>query len=205
MSFFNKYFINKNLRKDLIISFIIISLPFVFFTYLIVPETKVWYNEWFIIDSGYFQSAKFFVWFLTVKVMTLVLLSIWFVTCKYFWRYVIFIPIAAELHKIFALFKILEFNYDYKPHILESIIIIIPFIIILLFISKNIGYYRFLKTNNSQVNNEINSQMVKLSKFNSENYKSVKRKLIKLLNEKDKMSKKEYLGKLIALRDRLSV
>gem|GEM_PF-5445114 len=204
MSFLNNYIINKNIRKDLIILLITISLPFVFFIYLIVPETKVWYNDWFIIDSGYFESAKFFIWFITVKLMTIVLLSIWFVTCKYLWRYIIFVPIAAEVHKLYVLLKIYELNYEYKPHLLETILITIPFLVILLLISKKIGYYRHAKINTNVVNDEINSQMAKLSKFDSGNYKFVKQKLVKLLNEKDKMSKKEYLIKLIALRDRLT-
>jgi hypothetical protein len=55
------------------------------------------------------------------------------------------------------------------------------------------------------LNNEINNQITKLSKFDKKDYKSVKRELKKLEVLKQKINKKEYLIKLIELRDQLTI
>ncbi|WCO03108.1 hypothetical protein [Psychroserpens ponticola] len=101
--------------------------------------------------------------------------------------------------------KILEFNVDYIPEFSVTLLFSIPYLIFILLISKTIGYYKHSRPFTKTVNNEINIQLLKIAKFDSKNYKSVKKELIVLLNNKNSMQKKEYLKKLIALRDKITI
>ena len=83
MPLLKEIFIVRNLKKDLLIVVLLIVLPFAFFIYKFVPTTQVWRNAWFDFDSGYYENVKMFVWTLMLKMLTLILLSLWFLTCKH--------------------------------------------------------------------------------------------------------------------------
>ncbi len=203
MLLLKEVFVLKKLKKDLLIVVLLIILPFAFFVHKMFPETQVWRNSWFTLDSGVYENVKLFIWTLMLKILTLSLLSLWFLTCKYIWRYVLFVPIIAEIYKILVWLKVFEFDIKYIPESYESLIFSIPYLIILLLLSNILGYYKNPKSN--MLNDEINNQIIKLSKFDVKKFKLVRKELVRLINKKKNMSKKEYLLKLIALRDQISV
>lgn len=206
MNLLKEIFIVRNLKKDLLIVVLLVVLPFAFFIYKFVPATQVWRNAWFDFDSGYYENVNLFVWTLMLKMLTLILLSIWFLTCKHSWRYVLFVPVIAEIYKVFVWFKVLELDYEHIPAIYNSLIFSIPYLLVLLLFSNLLGYYKHSKKKYSnELNNEINNHLVKLSNFDTKKFKSVKREMIILINKKNNMTKKEYLVELIALRDRITI
>ena len=118
----------------------------------------------------------------------------------------LFVPIIAEIYKVFVWFKVLELDHEHIPAIHNSLIFSIPYLLVLLFISNLLGYYKYSKKKYSnEFNNEINNHMVKLSNFDTKKFKCVKREMIILINKKNNMTKKEYLVELIALRDRITI
>ncbi len=56
-----------------------------------------------------------------------------------------------------------------------------------------------------KLNLEIIETYKKLSKFNDKGYKKAKKELLQLRKQKEIFTKKEYLTKLISLRDRLTL
>ncbi|MCB0744336.1 MAG: hypothetical protein KDC67_10560 [Ignavibacteriae bacterium] len=198
------YFKSKRLKKDMFILFFIIALPFAFFIYNIAPEEiHVWKTSWFEIDSGYHKGVDYFLWILSVKFLTLSILSIWFVTCIHKWRMVILAPIFVEIYKICVNISITHHGLNYDFYFPKSLLISIPFSILLIFVSKKIGYYS--RFNTQSLNEEISDSMIKISKFDSSIYKNIKKELNKLNKEKEAMDKKDYLIKLIALRDKMTI
>ncbi len=194
----------KNLKKDLVVIFIVTLIPFLFFIYRLVPDTNIWVTDFFVIDFGsFFESSQYFFWFMSVKILTLMLLSLWYLTCRNTWRYVLFLPIAAEIHKAYTLLKTFQLDREYIPTIFESTIYFIPYILIIYILSNFVDYFKLKPIN--LVNKEINSQVLKLSKHNRKKIKNYRKELIELMNKKEEMPRKEYLIKLIALRDIISI
>ncbi|WP_298901869.1 hypothetical protein [uncultured Psychroserpens sp.] len=194
----------KYLKKDIVIMLIIILLPFLFYLYNLAPrDTKIWKIWWFEIDSGMYEEVDYYVWLLAVKFLTLLILSIWFLTCKYWWRVILFIPLSVEVHKINNTFTGVEFGNTYSPIYLKSLIYSLFFICMLMFLSRKLKFYRRYNTLN--VNRDINEELIKLSKFDAKKYKLVKTNLLALEKRKDKLEKKKYLTELILLRDQLSI
>ena len=126
-------------KKDLFILFLIVLMPFVFYIYNFVPETKVWSTKYFLIDSGYFNDANYFFWILCVKLMTLMILSIWYITSQFKWKYILLISISIEIYKLLNLYLGLKYGLDNEPFFLPSLSFSIPYILVIIIISKLIN------------------------------------------------------------------
>lgn len=92
-------------RKGLILGSIVATLiaitPYLFYLYESVPNEKIWNTFLFTYHSGFFESANVAMWILTSKAIPLLLLFIWFFTCKHWWYHVILVPIAMYSYQIF--------------------------------------------------------------------------------------------------------
>ncbi|OUS02938.1 hypothetical protein A9Q86_02505 [Flavobacteriales bacterium 33_180_T64] len=204
MNFYKKN--KKDLQKDLFPLICIIILPFGFYLYNFIPiDISVWKTKWFEIDSGFYVDANFYCWFLSIKILTICILSVWYLTCKYWWRFVLLVSIIVEVNKLINIIRSADLGFDIQFISIVGIITSVVYVMILSFISIYIGYYEKRKNYDILINEEINSEMIKLSFFSKENYKLVKKDLISLAKKKESMSKKEYLIKLLALRDRLTI
>ncbi|MBQ0786212.1 MAG: hypothetical protein KBT69_01835 [Oceanihabitans sp.] len=188
--------------KDFSIVFIIVISPFLFFLYMLSPEKTGEWETWLfhinINNTGY--EVDEFLWCISTYFLITINLSLWFVSCKHWWRYVILIPIIIELEKINLIYYDLSYDIlDYKFH--YSFILSIPIIIFLFVLSKKLNYYSLSKSINKQIDDEINVLMKHVSNYKTEDYKKYKKKLVLLRKQKINLDKKEYLIKLIKLRD----
>lgn len=192
----------KEFYKDLIITFIIIALPFLFYLYKLVPDIPVWETEYFTLSLKYQESIEIFFWLFAKKVLTLSVLMIWFFTCKHWWRYVILFPLIIELYKFIGFidteFEFMDFTF------INTLVYSIPICLILIFISNKWGYYNKSKSFNQQLTQEIDQLFSELINFKKESYTMAKIEYKHLLNEKETLSKQDYLQKLIVIRDGLT-
>lgn len=188
--------------KDLVIASIIVALPFLFYLYQFVPEVKVWKTPFFTIESNYFNDVSIFAWTIMTKVLTLLILSIWFVTCKYWWRYAIIIPIIIEIFKILIIMNDDLFFVD-EIELFYAIPVTIPVILLLFILSKRINRYSLTQHLNNEIEDEINDVINKISELKMQNYQIIKRSLTKLKNEKDIISDKQYLKELLKMKKNL--
>ncbi|MEM5564816.1 hypothetical protein WNY78_06855 [Psychroserpens sp. AS72] len=204
MKFFIKYIYKIN--KDFIIIACILLLPFAFYLYNIAPKTKTWRNSLFEINSGDFDDVNYYLWFLCVKVLTLMLLTLWYLTCTQKWRVLLLVSIILEIFKFFSLVKIAKLGYEHEViNILDTLCYSIPYVIVLILISRKLNYYESYKNEIAPLNDEISRQLIKLTNLNRKQYKSMGKELRKLETQKLNMNKKEYLTKLIELRDQLTI
>lgn len=92
-------------RKGLIIGSIIATLiaitPYLFYLYESVPSEKVWNTFLFSYDSGFYNDANVSMWVLTSKIVPLLLLTIWFFTCRHWWYHALLVPISMYSYQIY--------------------------------------------------------------------------------------------------------
>ena len=114
--------------KGSIIALFIAFSPLVYQIYKSVPKLKVWNTFLFTYDSGFYENANVAAWLLTGKIVPILLLSIWFFTCRHWWYHALIIPIAMYIYQIMGIFNddtryFEELNIVY---LLPVMIIIIP-------------------------------------------------------------------------------
>lgn len=197
---------NMSLKRDIIIMFLIVILPFLFYLYNLAPKGQEWETSLFTINAGLYENVDYFVWLFCIKILTFLILCLWFLTSVNKWKYVLLVSIFLEMNKFSNIvigsqinlpFKVLDIN-------IYAVLFSIPFFILLLWVNSKLAYSNSEKSISSQLNEEINNEYDRLTNFDIKTYTTVKNDLTRLEKQKQKLSKKEYLNELIATRDRLS-
>ncbi|WP_460218928.1 hypothetical protein [Psychroserpens sp. MEBiC05023] len=204
MLVFDKILNKRLFKRDVVALVIVIALPFSFYLYKLVPvDAEIWSNSFLNLNSDVIKDIDYHIWLFFVKIFTVSILSIWFVTCYRRWRLVLVIPIIIELYKLSLLIYSIITSYNGILNFYESLAFSLPYILILFIISNKVGYHK----NMSQLwlNEVINKNLLKLPDTNMNNYMEAKNELNKLHNDRGVISKKEYLIRLIKLRDKLTI
>ncbi|WP_282135852.1 hypothetical protein [Seonamhaeicola maritimus] len=119
---------NKGLAVGSIVATLIALTPYLFYLHESVPETKVWNTFLFTYNSGYFENANIAMWIIAGKAIPVLLLFIWFFTCRHWWYHVLLVPIAMYSYQIFATLRSDLFNFDSNQliYLIPIMAIIIP-------------------------------------------------------------------------------
>lgn len=122
---------SKYLLTGSIIAIIIAFSPYIFYLYEIFPTGPVWENPFFTYESKYYQSVLAAAWTYSGKITPLILLLIWFFTCKHWWYHVILVPVIMYGYQLISAFY--EDAYMNTPTIdSNQLIYLAPFFIIIL-------------------------------------------------------------------------
>lgn len=195
---------NRTLNIDVIVIFLVIASPFGFFLYLLAPnDTQIWSTKYFVIDAGYFEDIQNFLWIFNYKLLVILLISIWFLTCKNWWRLVVLIPLSFEIYKFLSFINDRN-NYFSDLDFKISLYVIMPYCLTLFALSKLLGYYSKKTNTKSELHNEISKQMNELSRFRKKEFRKAYNEFKALKKDKNSLENKEYLSKLIAIREKLS-
>ena len=119
----------KSLFLGGLVVLFIVSTPFLFYSYKSLPDdVQVWETSFFTITTSYY-SVNTYGWFLVGKIIPILLLLLWFVTCKHWWHWIILVPIAMYS---FQLWGIINQNKGLDEieliFILPLMMIIVPFV-----------------------------------------------------------------------------
>ena len=134
-----------------LLSLFLISTPFLFYIYKYAPaDATEWDTLFGVIKSGNFSNVQSFMHALFTKLTFILLTSIWFVTCRNWWKYAILVPLTMFLFQLSGVINyqikfIDEFDFWY------SIPLILPVLILLIFISYRVGKH-------SQANADLNQK-----------------------------------------------
>ncbi|WP_435132029.1 hypothetical protein [Formosa sp. A9] len=96
---------NKSLILGSFIATFIAATPYLFYLYESVPNQQVWDTFLFRYESTFYGGIDIVAWTLTGKLVPLLLLIIWFFTCRHWWYHVLIVPIAMYCFQIFTVFN----------------------------------------------------------------------------------------------------
>lgn len=95
---FNKK--KKILSSGTFVALIILMTPLLFYAHQLIPSTPTYNTFLGVIDSSYYESVQILFWVLLSKITPLILLLIWFFTCKHWWYHAIIVPIVVMCYQI---------------------------------------------------------------------------------------------------------
>ncbi len=128
----NKKKIRTRFVIESIALFIIVSSPFIFKLHEYLPQDpEATINLFgFKIDSNGFLDLNTYGWFLLGKIVPLILLFIWFLTCKHWWYHIILIPIMMYAFQIFEVLYTSDKFVDTRNllWLLPVCMVVIPFV-----------------------------------------------------------------------------
>lgn len=93
---------NKTVIIGSLIATIIASTPFLFYLYEYVPDTESWETWFFTYRSGFYGDTQIAIWSILMKLIPLLLLFLWFFTCRHWWYHAILVPITMFSYQIFG-------------------------------------------------------------------------------------------------------
>lgn len=96
--------VKNSFKKGTIVAIIIASTPYLFSLYESVPSEELWHTFLFTYDSQIWQDANLVMWILTSKAVPLLLLFLWFFTCRHWWYHALLVPIVMYVYQISILF-----------------------------------------------------------------------------------------------------
>ncbi|MDT0677230.1 hypothetical protein [Autumnicola musiva] len=85
-----------------IFALIIAFSPYIFYLYEIFPNGPVWENSLFTYESKYYLDVATAAWTFLGKLTPLLLLLIWFFTCKHWWYHVILVPASMYAYQLIS-------------------------------------------------------------------------------------------------------
>lgn len=117
----------KSLFIGGVIVFLIALTPYLFYSYKSFPkDSQFWETSLFTLETS-FASINAYMWFVMGKVVPLLLLLIWFFTCKHWWHWIILVPIAMYA---FQLWGIINQNDGFDEleiyYIIPLMIVLVP-------------------------------------------------------------------------------
>tara|TARA_R110000796_G_scaffold88850_6_gene192064 strand:+ start:134755 stop:135300 length:546 start_codon:yes stop_codon:yes gene_type:complete len=86
-----------------IVAILIAITPYLFYTYEYFPHGEFLETPFFTYESKYNLSIYATMWFIMGKMIPLLLLILWFFTCKHWWYHIILIPIAMYAFQLFGI------------------------------------------------------------------------------------------------------
>ena len=124
----------RSLLTGSIIIFLIIITPYLLYLNNSIPEgIKEFETMLGTIKGGYYDSANNTVYWFFAKFVPLLLLLIWFVTCKHWWVHAIIIPISVYLFQLIAVINdseqyVDEVEFIYTAPIALAVVVILYFV-----------------------------------------------------------------------------
>jgi len=111
-----------------IIATFIALTPYLFYIYESVPDQQVWDTFFYKFNSVVYENVQIVVWTITGKLIPLLLLFIWFFTCRHWWYHALLVPIMMYSYQLihFALNNTYYFDEFNLIHMLPFMAIIIP-------------------------------------------------------------------------------
>ncbi|EIJ40224.1 hypothetical protein JoomaDRAFT_3278 [Galbibacter orientalis DSM 19592] len=90
----------KALALGSIMAFLIAISPYLFYLYESFPQEQVWETFFFTFKTSHYSTLYVAAWNVMNKFVPLMLLIIWFFTCKHWWYHVILIPISMYIFQL---------------------------------------------------------------------------------------------------------
>ncbi|WP_235906106.1 hypothetical protein [Patiriisocius marinistellae] len=118
----------KSLILGGILVFIIAITPLIFYSYESFPNSQVWETSLFELNTD-FPSWINFAYFSIGKLVPIILLLIWFFTCKHWWHWIILVPMAMYIFQLWGLLNESNGMDEVELiYILPLMMVLVPFV-----------------------------------------------------------------------------
>ncbi|TBW29327.1 hypothetical protein [Gramella sp. KN1008] len=115
-----------------IIALTIAFSPYLFYLYEIFPSAPVWETSFFTYESKFYLDVLTAAWTYLGKIVPLLLLLIWFFTCKHWWYHVILIPTGMYAFQLVVAFYQDVYMDTSRFMDINGLLYLAPFFIIIL-------------------------------------------------------------------------
>ena len=194
------YHIKSLQLKDIIISMILIALPFLSEFWRYIPKTKTINIGWFTIHSNGFSDISVLAWMLNYKLILIFGLSIWRLTTTHWWKNAILIPLTIEIYKLINVTSTEVSNVDVNEFYF-SLPITIPIILVLAYLSRILNKAIVIEYYKNKISDEIDNIFLKLP--TPKNSNEIEKEFNDIKKIKDSLSKEAYLSYLVNLRKKI--
>lgn len=121
----------KSLIQGGVIVLIMACTPFLYYAYESFPtDSLVWETPFFSLSTQHpYSSFYHYAWFLTGKTIPIILLLLWFFTCKHWWHWIILVPLAMYVFQLFTILKQSK-NVDEVEifYLIPIMMVLVPFV-----------------------------------------------------------------------------
>lgn len=156
-----------------VIAILIAFSPYLFYLYEIFPNGPVWENFFFTYESKYYKDVLTAAWTFFGKLTPLLLLLIWFFTCKHWWYHVILVPIVMySFQLVSAVYE--DMAVDGGIIDTNQLIYLAPFFIIILSIVYLIRIKIFDRIYGIDLTEIERENISPFSPFSDKEYKEIK-------------------------------
>ena len=170
----------------------IVLLPFCTYLHLYFDDNSSYVEFFGYRYYHFFDDTRSFVWILSIKVIPLLLLIIWFLTNPFWWRYFVF---AQLIYWIDSLVRETFIYNDVLEENLELLSVVLNLIVIGLLLT--VERWRVRKTGASKtIETKKNWWIQNYERL----YKTISKETQGLTEAKQVLGKKEYLRKLIIIK-----
>jgi hypothetical protein len=186
----------------LLVIVLLVITTLLWFIHYLIPSKEIWDLGAMQVHSNGFTNVQIFLWFLIRKLIAIIPLTLWFLTCHQWWKYAILSPIILYSYQFWEATQDVSF-LDEAGNI-SAFPAIFCVVLLLLVISKAIKYRVQILIMYEQLTDEIEN-LFKNTDFssNTDLYKNVKQIKIHKAEIDRETNAKEQLLKLITLRDEL--
>lgn len=154
----NRFYRTFKFYKGVVISVILIAIPFTYHLYLSAPGDKDYWNTFFgtIIVNEYWNDVQSYLYQIINKLTLLLFLSIWYFTSKNWWKYSLLVPVSIYLFQLAAIFND---NYEFVDQFefIHSLPITIPIIAAYIYFAIKLKD----KANKLDISEQINFEIKK--------------------------------------------
>lgn len=195
-------FNNKKGRLNLLVICVLVFTTLLWFSHYLIPAEQLWNLGIMEFHSNGFTDVQIFLWFLIRKLIAIIPMTLWFLTCQQWWKYAILSPIILYTYQFWEATQ--DINALDAAGNIKAFPAIFCVVLFLFVISKAIKYRVQILTMYEQLTEEIEN-LFKNTDFNANTvlYKNIKQ--IKIHKEEidRETNAREQLIKLITLRDEL--
>lgn len=92
----------RALTSGTLIAVVILVTPYLFYLYQGFPAESRWESFFGVYESRFYESVQVVAWVLFGKFIPLLLLLIWFFTCKHWWYHVLLVPMCMYVFQVYT-------------------------------------------------------------------------------------------------------